>query len=58
LISNHAGEPMTPEQAEALWKTAPPGNLIKHVGAARAPESGWRLLETQARLQARFGEDA
>lgn len=58
LLSFHANEPMAPAAAEAFWAASPRGSLVKHVEPLGTMHQGWRLLETQARLQARFGEDA
>ncbi|MBS1151651.1 MAG: Shikimate 5-dehydrogenase alpha [Myxococcaceae bacterium] len=58
LMSHHAPAPMTPDEAEAHWSEVPRGTLVKHVEPLGPVSEGWRLLETQARLQARFGEDA
>ncbi len=58
LLSHHAPDPLQPEAAAALWKDVPRGVMVKHVEPLGSPADGWRLLETQSRLQARFGEDA
>lgn len=57
-LSHHAPEPMTPDAAEALWAGVPRGLLVKHVEPLGPVGAGGRLLETQRRLIARFGEDA
>lgn len=58
LRSFHSPEPLTPDHAVEQWRSAPPGTRVKHVEPLGSPESGWRLLETQRRLQVQFGEDA
>lgn len=57
-LSHHATAPLSPDEAEALWREVPRGVLVKHVEPLGPAASGWRLLETQRRLQARFGDDA
>ena len=57
LWSHHAQTPLSPDEADALWKDVPRGVLVKHVEPLGPLSSAWRLLETQARLQARFGAD-
>jgi hypothetical protein len=59
LASHHAERPLSPEEALRLWDVAlPPGSLVKHVEplgeVSRDRISA--LLETQARLRARFGD--
>lgn len=56
LRSHHAERPLTPDEAEAVWRDVPPGVAVKHVEPLGPPADGWRLLETQRRLQARFGQ--
>ncbi|MFY0522398.1 shikimate dehydrogenase [Archangium gephyra] len=59
LASHHAERPLSTEEALRLWDVAlPPGALVKHIEPL-GPESRERiavLLETQARLRARFGD--
>lgn len=57
LLSHHAAAPMTPDEAEELWADVPRGPLVKHVEPLGSLPEAWRLIETQKRLQARFGED-
>lgn len=58
LLSHHAAAPLRPYEAQTLWKDVPRGTLVKHVEPLGPPSGAWRLLETQARLQERFGDDA
>ena len=60
LASHHAQRSLSSEEALRLWDLAlPAGSLVKHVeplgDVSRARISA--LLETQARLRARFGEE-
>lgn len=57
VASHHAERPLSTEEALRLWEPALPANaFVKHIeplgSAARLPQ----LLETQARLLARFGQ--
>jgi hypothetical protein len=59
LASHHAERPLTTEEALRLWDVAlPPGSLVKHIEplGVESRERISVLLETQARLHARFGE--
>ncbi|WNG57458.1 shikimate dehydrogenase [Archangium gephyra] len=59
LASHHAERPLSTEEALRLWDVAlPGGSLVKHIEPL-GMESRERisvLLETQARLKARFGD--
>ncbi|HYO57361.1 shikimate dehydrogenase [Archangium sp.] len=59
LASHHAERPLSSEEALRLWDVAlPPGALVKHVEPLGnvSRERISVLLETQARLRARFGD--
>jgi len=59
LASHHAERPLSTEEALRLWDVAlPPGALVKHIEplGQGSRERISVLLETQARLRARFGE--
>ncbi|MBF5043966.1 shikimate dehydrogenase [Aggregicoccus sp. 17bor-14] len=57
LASHHAERPLMTEEALQLWaRPLPPGAQVKHVEPLGAPSRLPELLETQARLVARFGE--
>ncbi len=58
LRSHHAPAPLSPGEAMALWKEVPWGTRVKHVEPLGPLSDAGRLLETQSRLQARFGDDA
>lgn len=58
LLSHHAAVPLTPDQAVALWKSAPNNTRVKHVEPLGPPAEGWRLLETQRRLKEQFGPES
>ncbi|MBL8957456.1 MAG: shikimate dehydrogenase [Myxococcaceae bacterium] len=55
IASVHFERPLTPEEAERHWAGCT-ARYLKHVEPLGDPTSGARLLETQARLVARFGE--
>lgn len=57
LLSHHSTLPMSPEQAESLWRHAAPAPsvLIKHVEPVGDLSDAPRLLETQKRLGRTFG---
>ncbi|HEX5749211.1 MAG TPA: shikimate dehydrogenase [Archangium sp.] len=59
LASHHAERPLSTEEALRLWDVAlPSGSLVKHIEplGVESRERISVLLETQARLKARFGE--
>ncbi len=57
VLSHHAAAPMSPDDAEALWRAAPLHACagLKHVEPLGPPRSCGRLFETQRRLVRRFG---
>ncbi|AKJ03394.1 hypothetical protein ATI61_115140 [Archangium gephyra] len=60
LASHHAERPLSTEEALRLWDVAlPAGSLVKHIEplGVESRERISVLLETQARLRARFGEE-
>ncbi|KFA88638.1 shikimate dehydrogenase [Archangium violaceum] len=59
LASHHAERPLSTEEALRLWDVAlPSGSLVKHIEplGVESRERISVLLETQARLKARFGD--
>ncbi len=58
VASHHAARPLCPDEALRLWEQALPSNAwVKHVEPLGTPSRLAELLETQARLIARFGAD-
>jgi hypothetical protein len=60
LPSHHALTPLTPDEALALWKSAPAisaGAWVKHIEPLGTPAQASRLWETRRLLQAHFGAD-
>jgi len=55
IASAHFDRPLTPDEAARHWAECS-ARFIKHVEPLGDPLSGARLLETQRRLIARFGE--
>jgi len=57
LLSHHAATPLSPDDAEALWRAAPLHACagVKHVEPLGAPGGAGRLFETQRRLERLVG---
>ena len=56
VASHHAERPLSTEEALRLWEPALPANaFVKHIEPLGSPARLPQLLETQARLLARFG---
>ena len=57
VASHHAERPLSTEEALRLWEPALPSNaFVKHIEPLGSPARLPQLLETQARLLARFGQ--
>jgi 3-dehydroquinate dehydratase len=57
VASHHAERPLSTDEALRLWERALPENaFVKHIEPLGAPGRLPQLLETQARLIARFGQ--
>jgi hypothetical protein len=57
VASHHAERPLSTEEALRLWQGALPANaFVKHIEPLGSPARLPQLLETQARLIARFGQ--
>ncbi|MBK7859842.1 MAG: shikimate dehydrogenase [Archangiaceae bacterium] len=58
VLSHHAAEPLSPDDAEALWRAAPLSACaaVKHVEPLGPPAGAARLFETQRRLERLVGQ--
>jgi hypothetical protein len=57
VASHHAERPLSTDEALRLWEPALPANaFVKHIEPLGSPARLPQLLETQARLLARFGQ--
>ncbi|HEX8704320.1 MAG TPA: shikimate dehydrogenase [Myxococcaceae bacterium] len=57
VASHHAERPLSTEEALRLWEATLPANaFVKHIEPLGSPARLPQLLETQARLIARFGQ--